>query len=60
MTKFSTPVAQPITPAKPTSDAAANGQVAGTASFKDWVQIDQAYKQSIPLAISDGGRGVSN
>jgi hypothetical protein len=59
-TKFTTPVAQPIPPAKPLTDTAANGQVAGTASFKDWVQIDQAYKQSIPQAISDGGKGVSN
>jgi hypothetical protein len=59
-TKFTTPATQPITPAKPTSDVAANGTIAGTPSFKDWVQLDQAYKQSIPQAISDGGRGVSN
>ena len=43
MTKFSTPAAQPITPARPTSDAAANGTVPGTPSLKDWVQVDQAY-----------------
>jgi hypothetical protein len=59
-TKFTTPVAQPITPAKPSSDAAANGTIPSTASLKDWIQIDQAYKQSIPMAISDGGKGVSN
>jgi hypothetical protein len=58
--KFTTPAAQPITPAKPTSDAAANGTVPGTPSFKDWIGQDQAYKQSIPQSISDGGKGVSN
>jgi hypothetical protein len=60
MTKFSTPAAQPIPPAKPSSDASANGNTPGVQSLKDWVGADQIYKQSIPQAISDGGKGVSN
>jgi hypothetical protein len=60
MTKFSTPAAQPITPAKPTSDAAANGKTAGVLSMPDWVVADRAFKESQPLPISDGGKGVSN
>jgi hypothetical protein len=59
-TKFSIPVAQPNPGPKPSTDTAANGQVAGTPSFKDWVAVDQAFKQSQPLPVSDGGKGVSN
>ena len=45
---------------KPQTDAAANGQISGTPSIKDWIGQDQAFKQSAPQNISDGGKGVSN
>jgi hypothetical protein len=60
MTKFSTPTPRPLPPAKPLTDAAANGQVAGTPSLKDWIVQDMAYKESQALPVSDGGKGVSN
>jgi hypothetical protein len=28
--------------------------------IKDWVKADQAFKESRPENISDGGKGVSN
>jgi hypothetical protein len=43
---------------KPTGDAAVNGKTGQ--SFGDWVVADMAYKQSQPLPISDGGKGVSH
>ncbi len=60
MTKLSTPAAQPNPGAKPQTDKAANGSVTGTPSLQDWVRQDQLYKESQPLPISDGGKGVSN
>jgi hypothetical protein len=56
----SKPTAQPNPGPKPSTDAAANGQVSGTQSLRDWVAADQAFKQSTPQNISDGGKGVSN
>jgi hypothetical protein len=58
--KLSTPTAQPNPGGKPSTDAAANGKTAGVLSMPDWVAADQAFKQSQPQAISDGGKGVSN
>ena len=60
MAKFSTPAAKPDPGGKPTTDTAANGKTGGVLSMPDWVAADQAFKQSQPQAISDGGRGVSN
>jgi hypothetical protein len=40
-----------ITPATATSTATRMG---------DWVKADMAYKESQPLIVSDGGKGVSN
>jgi len=56
----SKPTAQPNPGSKPTTDSAANGKTAGVPSMPDWVQQDQAFKQSTPQNISDGGKGVSN
>jgi hypothetical protein len=58
--KFSTPAAQPNPGAKPSTDAATNGKTVGVPSMPDWVAQDLAYKQSQPLPVSDGGKGVSN
>jgi hypothetical protein len=46
--------------AKPSTDASANGKTGGVLSMPDWVAADQAFKQSTPQNISDGGKGVSN
>jgi hypothetical protein len=54
------PAAQPNPGSKPTTDAQANGKTGGVLSMPDWVAADQAFKQSTPQNISDGGRGVSN
>ena len=59
-TKLSTPTAQPNPGAKPGTDAAANGKTAGVLSMPDWVAADRAWKESQPLPVSDGGKGVSN
>jgi hypothetical protein len=56
----SNPAKKPDPGPKPQTDSAANGQVSGTPSLKAWVGQDQAFKQSTPQNISDGGRGVSN
>ena len=58
--KLSTPAAKPDPGAKPSSDAATNGKTSGVPSMPDWIAQDQAFKQSTPQNISDGGRGVSN
>jgi hypothetical protein len=58
MAKFSTPAAKPDPGAKPTTDSATHGKTA--TSMPDWVTADQAFKQSQPLPVSDGGKGVSN
>ena len=65
MTQTRTPpqfqnIVQPVPAAKPTSDASANGQTSGTLSMGDWVKADMAWKESQPLIVSDGGKGVSN
>jgi hypothetical protein len=60
MAKFSTPTAKPDPGGKPTSDTAANGKTGGVLSMQDWVTADRAFKESQPLPISDGGKGVSN
>jgi len=63
MPKFSSP------PSKPDPGGKPNGQSGNTAAIPagtpnpnmgDWVTADQAWKQSIPQVISDGGKGVSN
>jgi hypothetical protein len=58
--KLNTPAAKPDPGAKPSSDAATNGKTSGVPSMPDWIAQDQAFKQSTPQNISDGGRGVSN
>lgn len=58
MPKLSTPPAAKDPGPKPGTDAAANGKTG--VSFGDWVAADRAFKESQPLPISDGGRGVSN
>jgi hypothetical protein len=65
MTQTRTPpqfqnIVQPVPAAKPTSDANTNGLTSGTLSMRDWVKADQAWKESQPLIVSDGGKGVSN
>jgi hypothetical protein len=65
MTQTRTPpqfqnIVQPAPAAKPTSDASANGLTPGVLSMRDWVKADLAWKESQPLPISDGGKGVSN
>jgi hypothetical protein len=60
LTKLSTPAAQPNPGAKPSTDAATNGKIGGVLSMPDWVAADRAWKESTPLPVSDGGRGVSN
>jgi hypothetical protein len=59
-TKLSTPNPQPNPGSKPGTDAAANGKTAGVLSMPDWVAADRAWKESQPLPISDGRKGVSN
>jgi hypothetical protein len=59
-TKLSTPAAKPDPGPKPLSDAAVNGKTAGVLSMPDWVAADRAFKESQPLPVSDGGKGVSN
>lgn len=49
LTKFSTPAT-----VKNPGPQPANGDL------KDWIVQDQAFKQSQPLPISDGGKGVSH
>jgi hypothetical protein len=65
MTQTRTPpqfqnIVQPVPAAKPTSDASTNGQTSGTLSMRDWVKADQAWKESQPQTVSNGGQGVSN
>jgi hypothetical protein len=65
MTQTRTPpqfqnIVQPTPAAKPSSDASTNGQTSGTLSMKEWVKADQAWKESQPQTISNGGIGVSN
>jgi hypothetical protein len=65
MTQTRTPpqfqnIVQPVPAAKPSSDASTNGQTSGTLSMRDWVKADQTWKESQPLIVSDGGKGVSN
>jgi hypothetical protein len=60
MAKFSTPAAKPDPGGKPSTDTAANGKTAGVLSMPDWITADRAFKESQPLPISDGGKGVSN
>jgi hypothetical protein len=59
-TKLSTPTAQPNPGGKPGTDAAANGRTPGVLSMPDLVAADRAWKESQPLPVSDGGKGVSN
>jgi len=59
-TKFSPPAAKADPGPKPSTDAAANGKTPGVPSMPDWVTQDRAFKESQPLPISDGGKGVSN
>jgi hypothetical protein len=33
---------------------------ADTQAFAAWIRADMDYKESLPQAVSDGGRGVSN
>jgi hypothetical protein len=58
MAKLSTPAAKPDPGSKPSTDAAANGKTG--LSMPDWVAADRAFKESQPLPVSDGGKGVSN
>ena len=60
MAKFSTPTVKPDPGGKPSTDTTTNGKTAGVLSMPDWVAADQAFKQSQPLPVSDGGKGVSN
>jgi hypothetical protein len=62
MTQTRTPpqfqnIVQPVPAAKPTSDANTNSQTSG---MRDWVKADQAWKESQPQTVSNGGQGVSN
>jgi hypothetical protein len=57
MPKMTTPTPQP----NPGSQKQAkDNDVASQQAAVNWVQADQAYKQSVPQVISDGGKGVSN
>jgi hypothetical protein len=56
----SNPAKRPDPGPKPSTDTAANGSTAGVPSLRDWVKADQAFKESQPQNISDGGKGVSN
>jgi hypothetical protein len=56
----SNPAKKPDPGSKPSSDAQINGKTAGVAGMPDWIGQDQAFKQSTPQNISDGGKGVSN
>jgi hypothetical protein len=55
-TKFTTPPAVQNPGAKPDGQQTSQS----TVRMGDWVAQDMAYKQSQPLPISDGGKGVSN
>jgi hypothetical protein len=54
------PAKKPDPGPKPSTDTATNGKTAGIVSLPDWIAQDQAFKQSTPQNISDGGKGVSN
>lgn len=56
MPKLSTPPAKPDPGPRPQ----ANGDAASGAAHVAWLNADRAFKESQPLPISDGGKGVSN
>ena len=53
--KFPATTAPP--PAKPAASTAPGNPVTNMA---DWVRADSDFKESQPLTVSDGGKGVSN
>lgn len=47
-------------PAKPDGHYTPVTAVSPATRMGDWVALDIAFKESQPLIISDGGKGVSN
>jgi hypothetical protein len=54
--KLSSPAVKPDPGPRPQ----ANGDATSGAAHVAWLNADRAFKESQPLPISDGGKGVSN